>query len=70
VSRYASNQRVWTLVGLILLVGTPLSLLIGSVSSIPGAAVDVAVTVGTQAVLLAGLFAYDKVRIALRQTQS
>jgi hypothetical protein len=70
VSRYASSQRVWTLVGLILLVGTPLSLLIGSVNSIPGAVVDVAVTVGTQAVLLAGLFVYDRVRIARRKTQS
>lgn len=70
VSRYASNQRVWALVGLILLVGTPLSLLIGSVNSIPGAVVDVAVTVGTQAVLLAGLFVYDRVRIAHRRTQS
>ena len=70
VSRYASNQRVWTLVGLILLVGTPLSLLIGSVNSVPGAAVDVAVTVGTQGVLLVGLFVYDRVRIARRQTQS
>ncbi len=68
-SRYASNQRVWTLVGIVLLVGTPLTLLIGSVNSIPGAFVDVAVTVGTQAVLLAGLFAYDRVRIAHRQTQ-
>jgi hypothetical protein len=70
VSRYASDQRVWTLVGLILLVGTPLSLLIGSVNSVPGAAVDVAVTVGTQAVLLVGLFVYDRVRIARRQTQN
>jgi hypothetical protein len=70
VSRYASNQRVWTLVGLILLVGTPLSLLIGSVNRISGAVVDVAVTVGTQAVLLAGLFVYDRVTIAHRQTQS
>jgi hypothetical protein len=68
-STYASHQRVWTLVGIVLLVGTPLTLLIGSVNSIPGAFVDVAVTVGTQAVLLAGLFAYDRVRIAHRQTQ-
>jgi hypothetical protein len=68
VSRYCSNQRVWTLTGLILLVGAPLSLLIGSVRSIPGAVVDVAVTVGTQVVLLAGLFVYDRVRIARRQT--
>jgi hypothetical protein len=66
VSRYASNQRVWALVGLILLVGTPLSLLIGPVSSIPGAVVDVAVTVGAQAVLLAGLFVCDRVRRPLR----
>jgi hypothetical protein len=70
VSRYAANQRVWTVVGVILLVGTPLSLLIGAVTSVPGAVVDVAVTVGTQAVLLAGLFAYDVVRRAQRQTQS
>jgi hypothetical protein len=70
VSRYGSNQRVWTLVGLILLVGTPFSLLIGSVNRIPGAVADVAVTVGTQAVLLAGLFVYDRVRIAHGRTQS
>jgi hypothetical protein len=70
VSRYASNQRVWALVGLVLLIGAPLSLLIGSVSSIPGAVVDVAVTVGTQAILLVGLFVYDRVRIAHRRTQS
>jgi hypothetical protein len=70
VSRYASNQRVWTFVGLILFVGTPLSLLIGPVNSVPGAVADVAVTVGTQAILLAGLFVYDRVRIANRQTQS
>jgi hypothetical protein len=70
VSRYASNQRVWALVGLILLVGTPLSLLIGSVNSIPGAVVDVAVTVGAQAVLLAGLFVYNSVRSRLRATPS
>ena len=70
VSRYVSHQRVWTLVGLILLVGTPLSLLIGAVSSVPGAVGDVAVTVGTQALLLVGLFVYDRVQNARRQTQS
>jgi hypothetical protein len=70
VSRYTSNQRVWTIVGLILLVAAPLSLLIGSVSSIPRAVVDVAVTVGTQAILLVGLFVYDRMRIAQRQTKS
>ena len=64
VSRYASNQRVWTYVGLILLAATPLSLLIRSVNSSPRAVVDLAVTVGTQAILLAGLFVYDRVRIA------
>jgi hypothetical protein len=66
VSKYVSNERVWTLVGLVLLAGTPLSLLIGPVSSIPGAVGDVAVTVGTQAVLLVGLFVYDRVRVARR----
>jgi hypothetical protein len=70
VSGYVSNQRVWTIVGLVLLVGTPLSLLIGAVNSIRGAAFDVAVTVGTQVVLLAGLFVYDRARIAHRQTRS
>lgn len=70
VSTYASHQRTWTAVGLILLVGTPLSLLIGPVSGIPGAFVDVAVTVGIQAVLLAGLFVYDSVRSRRRPTRS
>jgi hypothetical protein len=70
VSRYASNQRVWTLVGLVLLSATPLSLLIGSVNSIPGAVADVAVTVGAQAILLVGLFVYDRVRVARRRAQS
>jgi hypothetical protein len=70
VSRYASNQRVWALVGLVLLIATPLSLLIGSVNSIPGAVADVAVTVGAQAILLVGLFVYDRDRIAHRRTQS
>jgi hypothetical protein len=67
VSRYVSNQRVWTLVGLILLAVTPLSLLVGPVNSIPGAVADVVVTVGTQAILLAGLWLYDRMRIANRQ---
>jgi hypothetical protein len=66
VSRYESNQRVWALVGLILLVGSPLSLLIGSVNSIPGAVADVAATVGAQAVLLVALFVYDKARTSRR----
>jgi hypothetical protein len=70
VARYVSHERVWALVGLILLVTTPLSLLIGSVNKIPGAATDVAVTVGAQAVLLVGLFVFDRVRIARRRTQS
>lgn len=69
VSRYTSNQRVWTLVGLILLVSTPLTLLIGSINRVPGAVVDVAVTAGTQALLLAGLVVYDRVRIARRRSQ-
>ena len=69
VSRYASNQRVWTMVGITLLVVSPLSLLIGSVNSRPGAVADVAVTVGTQAILAAGLWVYDRVRIARGQTR-
>lgn len=69
VSRYASNQRVWTWVGIVLLVATPLSLLIGAVNSVPGAAYDVAVTVGVQATLLAGLFLYDRVRFVRRRAQ-
>jgi hypothetical protein len=69
-SRYAFNQRVWTGVGLVLLVASPLSLLIGSVSRTPGAVVDVAVTVGTQAILLVGLWVYDRMRITRRPTQS
>jgi hypothetical protein len=64
VTAYASDQRIWAIVGLILLAVTPLSLLIGSVRSVAGAAGDVAVTVGTQTVLLAGLFVYDRVRLA------
>jgi hypothetical protein len=64
VSRYVSHQRTWTLAGLILLAAAPLSLLIRSVSSRPGAIADVAVTVGTQAILLVGLFVYDRVRLA------
>jgi len=70
VARYAPNQRTWTVAGLVLLVASPLSLLIGSVNRIPGAVVDTAVTVGTQAILLVGLWVYDRVRIAHRQTQS
>jgi hypothetical protein len=70
VSGYSSNQRVWTAVGLVLLVAAPLSLLIGSVNGTPGAVVDVTVTVGTQAILVAGLFLYDRVRIARRQKRS
>lgn len=70
VSRYVSNQRVWTLIGVILLVGMPLSLLIGPVNRISGAVADVAVTVGTQAALLVGLFVYDRVRIAHQHKQS
>jgi hypothetical protein len=70
VSRYASNQRVWALVGFALLLAAPLSLLIGSVKSIPGAVVDVALTVGTQAILLVGLFVYNRVRVAGRRMQS
>lgn len=66
-SRYASNQRLWTIAGLVLLAGTPLTLLIRSVNGVPGAVTDVTVTVGTQAILLAGLFAYDRVRIARRR---
>ena len=69
VSRYAANQRIWTLVGLVLLVVTPLSLLIGSVRSVPGAVVDVAVTIGVQATLLVGLWAYDRMRITRRRAQ-
>lgn len=69
VSKYASNQRVWALVGIVLLVGTPLSLLVSSVRSVPGAAQDVAVTVGTQAVLLVGLWLYDRSRVAHIQTR-
>lgn len=69
-SRYASNQRVWMIVGLILLVATPLSLLVGSVNSRPGAVVDVAVTVGIQAILLLGLSVYDRMRIVDPDTRS
>jgi len=67
VAKYVSNQRVWTWVGLVLLAGAPLSLLIGSVNRIPGAAADVLATFATQAVLLAGLFVYDRMRIARRR---
>jgi hypothetical protein len=67
VSSYVSNQRIWTLAGVILLAGAPLSLLVGPVNSVPGAGVDVAVTVGTQVVLLAVLFVYDRVRVARRR---
>ena len=70
VSRYASNQRIWALVGVVLLIATPLSLLIGSVKSVPGSIVDAAVTVGAQAILLVGLFVYDRARVAGRRTQS
>lgn len=69
VSRYASNQRVWAIVGLVLLAATPLSLLVGPVSSVPGAALDVALTVGIQAILLAGLFTYDRVRSGRQRPQ-
>lgn len=69
VSRYAFNQRVWAVVGLLLLVGTPLCLLIGSVRRVPGAVVDVAVTLGTQAILLGGLWVHDRARIAHRQAR-
>lgn len=68
VSRYASNERVWALVGVVLLAGAPLSLLIGPVGNSPGNVADVLVTVGTQAVLLAVLFAYDRVRTSRTRT--
>lgn len=70
VSSYASNLRVWAVVGLVLLIASPVSLLIPSVGNVPGAAVDVAVTTGTQAVLLAALFAYDRVRLARRRARA
>ena len=67
VSRYVSNQRVWTIAGLVLLAAMPLGLLVPSVSRVPGAAFDVAVTGGIQVVLLVGLFVYDRVRVAGRR---
>jgi hypothetical protein len=67
VSKYTADERVWTIVGVILLVGSPLSLLVGSLSSSPGVVGDVVVTVGTQAILLVGLFVYERVRAARRQ---
>lgn len=70
VSTYIAHQRLWTVAGLIGLILAPLSLLIGSVRGIPDAVFDVAVTVGVQAVLLVGLFAYDKMRSAGRGPSS
>ena len=61
----------WTLVGLILLVATPLSLLIGFGEQQSEAPSSMwLVTVGIQAILLVGLWGYDRLRIAHRQTQA
>jgi hypothetical protein len=70
ISRYAANQRVWTLVGVVLLAVTPLSLLIGPLGTSPGAVTDVELTVGTQAILLAGLWVYDAWRTGHRRTRT
>jgi hypothetical protein len=70
VAKYVSNQRVWAAVGLVALAVAPLSLLIGSAGSSPGVVGDVAATVGTQTILLAGLFVHDRLRIARRQPRS
>jgi hypothetical protein len=66
VAEYLAAQRIWTVAGLIILAGTPLLLLVGSISGSSGVVVA---TVGTQTILLAPLFAYDKMRVARRSAQ-
>lgn len=67
VSRYLSNQRIWTVVGLVGLAATPLSLLVPSLASSPDAVTDVVVTGGVQVALLVALFVHDRLLAARRR---
>lgn len=67
LARYAAHQRAWTVAGIVLLAAAPLSLLVESVRTMPGAVGDVVATVAAQAVLLAALFVYDRVRVPRAQ---
>ena len=65
-ARYVGNQRIWTIVGVGLLVAGPLSLLVPAVGGLPGALGDVVTTTGAQVILLVALFAWNRVRARRR----
>lgn len=64
ITKYVAAERVWAVVGLVLLALAPLSLLFGFPGSRSDVMFDVVSTIGTQIILMIALFVYDRMWLA------